>query len=64
MKLRELLNTIGEDAQFRIFVGCMTIFNGNKSDISEKEWNLNVLPYMNCRVIKHREINGVVVIYI
>ena len=58
MKLKELLDIIGEDVRIRIFACCITIFNGMKSNTSEKEWNLTVLPYMNCRVINYREING------
>ena len=58
MKLRELLNTIGEDVRIRIFAGCITILNGKKSNTSEKEWNLTILPYMNSRVLNYREING------
>lgn len=58
MKLRELLETIGEDVRIRIFAGCITIFNGKKSNTSEKEWNLTVLPHMNSRVLNFREMNG------
>lgn len=58
MKLRELLDTIDEDVRIRIFAGCITIFNGMKSNTSEKEWNLTVLPHMNSRVLNYREING------
>ena len=64
IKLKELLDTIGEDAQLRIFADCMTIFHGKKSNISEKEWNLSVYPYMNCRVINHCEINRTTMIVI
>ena len=58
MKLRELLETIGEDVRIRIFAGCITIFNGMKSNTSEREWNLTVLPYINSSVLNYCEING------
>ena len=64
MTLKEMLNSIGNSIPIRIFAGCMTIFHGKKSDISEKEWNLKVHPYMECEVVNSCAINGVIVLAI
>ena len=64
MKLKDILDTIGNNTPIRIFAGCMTIFSGKVSDADQKEWNLKVLPYMNCNVHRHCVINGVVVLAI
>lgn len=64
MKLRDYMNGIGNDTTVRIFAGCMTIFHGRKSDVSEKEWNIKVHPYMDCDVVRESIINGVNVLSI
>lgn len=62
MTLRELLSTLQVGAKIRIFAGCMTLYNGKAKFC--KEWMLKVVPYMDCKVINHSEINGIVVIAI
>lgn len=64
MKLRDYMNGIDDDMTVRIFAGCMTIFHGKKVDVSEKEWNIKVRPYMDYDVVRESIINGVNVLSI
>ena len=64
MKLREFLEAIGDDMNIRIFAGCITIFQGKKSDVSEKEWNLNVRPYMDGKIINSRATSETIMVMI
>ena len=64
MKLKELLSSIESNTHVRIFAGCMTICNGKQSDVSAKEWNLKIHPYMEANVINSCTSNGIVKIMI
>lgn len=52
IKLKEFLNRVGRYENIRVFAGCITIFNGRKADVSEKEWNIKFNPYKDCEVVR------------
>ena len=45
----------------RVFVGCMTIFNGDPSVMSMKDW-VKLHPYFNCKVADQGTIRNTFVI--
>lgn len=64
MKLKEAISTIDKNIPIRIFIGCTTLFFGRMSKVSERKWNLRVLPYMDCEVLHQHITNGIVVLII
>lgn len=64
MTLGELLTqckSIRKDKTIRVFVGCMTLFNGNPAVMSMSDW-VKLHPYFNCKVLNKRVINNTFVI--
>ena len=57
MELRNALPT-NRNTHIRIFCGPQTIFQGERADISDNEWNVKVGPYMDCKVLSANTING------
>lgn len=51
MKLKDLLATISDTELIRIFVGCQKVFDGTRSQTTEKEWNRKMCGFMECHVI-------------
>jgi hypothetical protein len=64
MTLKQLITGTTAREPIRIFADCQTIYMGNVPDASNKEWNLKVLPYMNCNVVNCKAINGTIAISI
>ena len=64
MTLGELLTeckNVRKNKPVRVFVGCMTLFNGNPSVMSMSDW-VKLHPYFNCKVLNKKAINGTFVI--
>ena len=62
--LNDIFNKAGSNAHIRVFCNCQTIFDGRRSCVSKKEWNLNVRPYLECNVIKDIMSDGVIIVAI
>ena len=64
MTLAELLTeckNTRRDKIVRVFVGCMTLYKGNPSNMSMKEW-IKLHPYFNCQVASKGVIRNTFVI--
>ena len=64
MTLSELLTQCKDKrsgTKVRVFVGCMTIFNGDPSNTSVPEW-IKLYPYFKCKVLNQRMIRNTFVI--
>lgn len=60
MTLGELLTQCKDKRRgrtVRVFVGCMTIFNGNPSVMCIADW-VRLHPYFNCKVLNQRMVNN------
>lgn len=62
--LDDIFDRTNANAHIRVFCGCRTIFNGKRYDISEREWNIIVRPYLHCEVIDSFTNNNIVVVMI
>ena len=66
MTLAELLRQCTEvrrNTTVRVFAGCMTLYKGNPSNISAKEWT-KLHPYFKCEVANKGMIGNTFVITI
>ena len=66
MTLAELLTeckNTRKHTPIRVFVGCMTIFNGTVSVMSLSQW-IKLYPYFKCKVLNKRMINDTFVVTI
>lgn len=64
MALSELLTQCKDTRRgktVRVFVGCMTLFNGNPAVMSMSDW-VKLYPYFNCKVFNQRTIEDTFVI--
>lgn len=65
MTLKEFLCSLkGTNSKIRIFIGCMTLFNGKTSKIANYEEWKKVHPYMDCKLLNKCTINEVIVVTI
>ena len=62
--LKDVLSHVNDNQKIRIFAGCMTIFEGKKSDAPEKMWNRKVGKYLACEPIDIRANSDTLVIVI
>lgn len=62
--LNDVLDYVNDDQKIRIFVGCITLFEGRKSDVPEKVWNHKVGKYLECELVGIRANNDTLVIVI
>ena len=49
------------ETKVRVFVGCMTIFNGDPSNVNIPAW-IKLHPYFNCKVLNQCMIHNTFVI--
>ena len=64
MPLSALLTEFKDhDTNVRVFVGCMTAFNGKVSEMSVPQW-IKLYPYFKCKVTSRRMINNTLVVTI
>ena len=64
MTLGELLTQCKDKRRgitVRVFVGCMTLFNGDPSNISVAAW-IKLYPYFKCKVLNQCMIRNAFVI--
>lgn len=62
--LKDVLNYVNDNQKIRIFAGCMTLFEGKKSDVTEKVWNRKVGKYLGCELVGIHANNDTLVIVI
>lgn len=61
MYLKDLVDNLHRHVPVRIFAGCHNQFHGTKAN---GDWNLNVKPYYDCKVLANKVENGTLVVVI